>query len=860
MLVYQTMYNKLYFLINNKKIPIIHGGAVDTIGSTIEVTFDAAASYNTNTSKSSDIHFVQIALGEGPLYRINPNGPQDVEIDSKFIDDLVDFTTNNTKPELFSYSFNTGTITQKPLINFFPDIVNPVRFSNPVTLKSGISTSEIPAPPETSVLFYPTSVFNTTTPINSIRFKFNITDLQFNDPGGTSAAELSLAALIYPSNETSELNNYIIGKGFLINSLVTDSMIVESELTIPENKKSDSGYNISALKVTPDVGEEGYSSDVSFIGFDEISKESFSYPRTATIGYAVKSSEFRQGSIPNYSTLVKGLIVDVPSNYNQPILESGEVDWRQIEVPSTGDYSYTENGYRLQNTGKTLLTANDINIYQGVWDGTYKKDWTENYAWIIKYLLTDTKNGLGLPEESINKYSFYKAAQYFDAVDPYTGNFIGVKGFSDGSFRYKPNNLFTSVAETLLGIPEGIEIRERRFVCGISITDRTQVLDLVNALAAACRAIITTFGNKISIIVDQEDVLPSAYFNEANIEADTFRISGIAESESVTGVDVSYVDFFNHFEKATVTLDINNQSLIDKENKIQIDASGCTRKSQAIRLASYHLENQKNLRRKVQFSTFSDASDLELGEIISVSQRTVGTNYGYGGKIASNSAAGSSNAYLEHFTSPPLTDSFFSGNTNPLVLKIFSMRRNKLEYYLLDSSFYSLSETGNSTSGADFIDVNISEILNPDTKQFESNSQFSSATAPSAGDLWALGEIDLNNIYSVNSDKLFKVDSLSIKEDGTVSIAAVEYNSNALAVSDNSAVYHSSNKSNPFRYVTPPPPVLNLSFIPSKTPEGVIAYNILLNSSTNSENYNVPTATSITYSVVDNLIEVTQQE
>ena len=32
------------------------------------------------------------------------------------------------------------------------------------------------------------------------------------------------------------------------------------------------------------------------------------------------------GGVPNFTSLVKGLIVRVPTNYNQPILENGEID------------------------------------------------------------------------------------------------------------------------------------------------------------------------------------------------------------------------------------------------------------------------------------------------------------------------------------------------------------------------------------------------------------------------------------------------------------------------------------------------------------------------------------------------------
>ena len=46
----------------------------------------------------------------------------------------------------------------------------------------------------------------------------------------------------------------------------------------------------------------------------------------------LKAVDEHQNGVPNFTSLVKGLIVKVPSNYNQPILENGEIDWRQVEI------------------------------------------------------------------------------------------------------------------------------------------------------------------------------------------------------------------------------------------------------------------------------------------------------------------------------------------------------------------------------------------------------------------------------------------------------------------------------------------------------------------------------------------------
>jgi hypothetical protein len=845
---------KQYFLVQDKLVPFIGGGSVESIGSTLSVSFDGSFSFNPTTSKSSDILFMQLALGEGPIYRINPNGPQDIEIDDKYIDDLVDFSTNNTRSDIFAVRYSVGTRTQPPMPSFSQEIVTPVRFTTPIVLKSGISLVEsVSAPPPTSVLFYPTNDSQGLAPIDSIRVKFNVKELRVDLRGGSEPNILSLAALVHDRDEVADLNNYLAGGGLLINSLVNGTMAADLEIKIPEDKRSASGYRISVVKVSEDVAEEGFIAEVEVTGFDEIRKDIHSYPSTALAGYALKSTDFRTDSIPSITSLVKGLIVDVPSNYNQPILESGEVDWRQIEVPSTGVYAAAANGYRTQKYGSTVLTSTDINIYDGIWDGTYKKDWTENRVWIIRHLLVDV---LGIPESAIDKYNFYNVAQYVDAVDPLTGNFVGVDGFADGSFRYKPNGYNTEIISLLLGLPEGTPIKERRFVCGVSITDDVSVLDLITALAGSMRAVFSNTGNKIRLIIDKAETLPVAIFNETNIELNSFKLSGVRSEDIPTGVEVSYIDFNNHFQKETLVLDSAEASELEPTNRISIDAVGCTRKSEALRLAQYHLETARQLKRKIQFNASADASDLEIGDIIAVSHKISGVSYGYGGQIFSNSVSNTSNVWLEHYTSPNITSDIFTSNTNPIVLKVFRQDSNQLDYYLVSNTSYNLITTSNSSSGADVIDLNILQKFNPVSKTFQANTLFSAVTAPTRGDLWALGEINPTAIYNDTSTKLFRVESLSFNPEGTVGIVATEYNSGLLANVDSASKDVTTQRKSSFNYITPPPPVLSLRSIPSKTNEGIVSYNLLLSSTSDTSNYPVSVTTTLSYGTVENIVEI----
>ena len=849
---------KYYFLLDGILVPFIGGGSVESVGSTLTVSFDGSLANNPNTSKSSDILFTQLAIGEGPIYRINPNGPQDIEIDDKYIDDLINFTTNNVKQDVFVASYNVGTLTQRAMPSFGSDLVTSVRFNSPIILKSGLSSNpDVTAPAATSVLFYPTSPSNGLNAIDSIRVKFNVTDLKTTGVNGDDSSQLTVAVLVHPSTELSNINNYLAGGGMIITSLVVGGMATELEVKIPDNVKSANGYRVSIVKISDDVAEDGYASEIEVIGFDEVRKSPYAYPRTAIAGYAVKSTDFRKDSAPTYTSLVKGLIVDVPSNYNQPTLASGEVDWRQIEVPSSGADSYTTRGYRLQRTGTALLTEANPQIYVGPWDGAYRKDWTENPVWIIKYILT---NVLNVPESAIDKYNFYSVAQYCDAVDVSTGRFQGIAGFSDGSFRFKPNNYLTEVINTLLGLPEGTPILERRFTCGISITDYTDGYSLLSAIASSFRGIISSSGGRIRLIVDRPDALPVAMFNETNIEAGSFKLSGIREEDVVTGVDVSYINLNNHFKKETITVNREDSGFIDFEKKISIDASGCTRKTQAMRLARYVLDSNSLLKRKVQFTTFAEASDLEVGDVIAVSQKISNTAYGYGGVVTDNSATSTSTVYLEHYTSPAISSSFFTNNTYPLTLKVFNQSKNLIDYYIISNTSYSLSSSGFSSTGADLINVNVISKMNPFTKTFTAYSSFTAADAPKVNDIWALGEVDPANIYSQKADKFFKVDDLSILSDGKVSITATEYDSQLLSRIDNSAVSAISVSSTKLDYVTPPPPVLALRSIPAKTKEGIVSYKATISATVDSAKYNVPVSTVINYGAISNVIDVLSQE
>jgi hypothetical protein len=206
-----------------------------------------------------------------------------------------------------------------------------------------------------------------------------------------------------------------------------------------------------------------------------------------------------------------------------------------------------------------------------------------------------------------------------------------------------------------------------------------------------------------------------------------------------------------------------------------------------------------------------------------------------------------------------MANSIFTSNTYPLGLKVFRQEKNTIDYYLLSNTNYQFSASAFTYSGYDLLNVTVLSRMNLATKVFSSYTTFTSGVSPSTGDIWALGEIDVNNVFLQKSDKLFKVDELTILTEGKVNITATEYESSMLSAVDNAAISATSSTSLNLNYVTPPPPVLSLRSIPAKTKEGTISYSAVFNASVDSSNYNVPVTTVINYGAITNIIDVLTQ-
>ena len=783
---------------------------------------------------STDILFVVVGLGEGPVYRINPNGPQDIELGDGSIDDLVNLDGDGLEnQQKFKTLSTTGTTVQNRLDVFGETTTTPQNFASPVSLKSG--SSGIPA---SGVTLQETS----SKDWDALDFMFQVGSLQrITDKGDILSHSLSVAIDVFDHTGAT-----IIATGSRsVSGKTTVAYKFTIKVQIPEASKNTNGYRFSVRKTSSDSTSSGTTDDVKLLAWNEIENSPQAYPRTAHIGFALKATDEHNG-IPTFTSLVKGLVHKVPSNYNQPTLASGEIDWRMIECPATGANSPATAGYFLQQSGAVVQTSATINIYRGTWDGTFVYSWSQNPVWIIFDILTNKTYGLGIPDTTIDKYRFYQIAQFCDACDYATGNFVGVDGIADGTFRSKPRNTFTSTRENQLGIAQGTKIRERRFTLNTVIADQKAAFDTLNALASSFRGAIIYAHGQITLACDLPDETPVMVFNETNIEDGSFIISGNKESEVLTGVDVSYVDPGNHYKRETVRIDqLGSNDGISKteiENIESLDIPGITRRGQALRYAQYQIASSRYLRRTTTFNTSTDALQLVPGDVIAVSQQSSGVAYGYGGKIRADSPvqASNTNVFIEHFTVPSLGAVNFNSNTGPLVLRVVKLASDRIDTYILSNTKFALSTTDAVTSGVDQGILNPIKRYNPITRVWDAYTAFTSNSAPSKGDLWTFGEIEAEgDIYRAKSDKLFKVTNLDRElQDNKIKISATEYISNVYVDSDKFIDYKPTAYTD-IQSSLSVPPVPNFSFSKSarRTLDGSVVVDGVLKTSTDQDGF-----------------------
>ncbi|MEB6679915.1 TipJ family phage tail tip protein [Acinetobacter lwoffii] len=324
--------------------------------------------------------------------------------------------------------------------------------------------------------------------------------------------------------------------------------------------KSDTGWTIRVRRLTPNSTSE-YISDKMYVdALTEVIDLKLSYPNTALLGLQYDAETF--SNVAKVAVDLKGIKLQVPSNYD-PVART----------------------------------------YAGMWDGTFKRAYTNNPAWIYYDICTSKRYALGdrLTSAMLDKWSLYRLAQYCDQM-----------------------------------VDDGKGGQEPRFTCNVYLQSTEDAYTILSKLAGVFRAISYWDGN--SIVCDA-DIPQDTYFTytRANVIDGLFEYSGTRARDRHTVAKVAWDNPANHYKTEYVY--VRDEAAIAKLGVriAEIDAWGCTSEGQAQRAGLWALKSEQLETRTVSFKVGLDGYIPQPGRVIEIADELF-AGRANGGRISAVSA------------------------------------------------------------------------------------------------------------------------------------------------------------------------------------------------------------------------------
>nr|DAK47456.1 MAG TPA: tail protein [Bacteriophage sp.] len=311
-------------------------------------------------------------------------------------------------------------------------------------------------------------------------------------------------------------------------------------------------FTVKVERVTEDSKSQRLQNNTVWSSYTEIIDTEFTYPNTALIGVKFDSEYF--SNIPTRTYDLLGLRVKVPSNYDT-------------------------------RTRK----------YTGMWDGTFKIDWTDNPAWILYDVVTSKRYGLGnrLGEFGADKWALYQVSQYCDQL-----------------------------------VPDGFGGQEPRFTCNAWLTEQRSAYDVINDICSIFRAMPVWNGQQLTVVMDRH-YDPVWTYTNANVEKGEFNYTFSSKKSRHNAIQVEYSDKDNGYEKAIEYVSDDEEIRKHGLNVKKITAFGCTSRGQAHRTGLWLLQTEKLETKTVSFTVGAEGLMHVPGDIIKVADTYyAGTNVG----------------------------------------------------------------------------------------------------------------------------------------------------------------------------------------------------------------------------------------
>lgn len=371
--------------------------------------------------------------------------------------------------------------------------------------------------------------------VNRVRLNLGVDSLvQSDDKGNQYNTSVVLMVDVKPSSSTtwSLVKDITIGPGKQSGEYM-EAHIIQA----PDEKP----FDIRVRRVTPDSKSDLLRNDTRWSSYSEIIDDNLSYPHTAVAGAVIDHDQYTDTPTRTYH--MRGLIVDVPDNYD----------------PETRTYS-------------------------GLWLGGFKKAYTNNPAWLFRYLVKNERFGLTRHAGyiDVDDGALYVLSQYCDQL-----------------------------------VNDGYGGLEPRMTLNAYITEQMSARDLLDNIAGMFRGIALWDGQRLTVMIDAPQD-PIATITNANVVDGAFTRSSIARAESYNAVIVSWTDPENGWEQSKEYVADDELIARDGYNETTLEAFGCTSRGQAYRAGKWLIETAKREPSKFTFKMARDAIHFTPGDIIEI--------------------------------------------------------------------------------------------------------------------------------------------------------------------------------------------------------------------------------------------------
>jgi predicted phage tail protein len=491
-----------------------------------------------NTLQATTFGVVMDILSEGPVKGLK-NGANSVLLNDTPLDD----GTGNLAFHGVTAVMRFGYPTQDPVVGFaYNDLSEPTFTANlGIEVKNGA-----PGPVTQSI----------------------------TDPNATSAiVTISVPQLVSVNTSTGDTSGSSVEIQIATRASATDPFVVVADNVIQGKtttiyarqyrvvRPPGSGtWEIKVTRVTPDSTSSSLANTTIWstltVSYDNLME----YPNTAYVMMQFDASQFGN-SMPTRKYELLGRLVSIPANYDP----------------------YAR-------------------IYSGIWDGTFKTDWTNNPAWVWYDLITNNWFGAGevIDPANVDKWALYSIAQFCDELVP------------DGKGGHEPRYTFNGVLDRP---DDGLKVLQ-------------QIAAMFDSLVYASSTTVTVVQD-----VDSDSI---KLINQANVINGEFSYQGTSLGTRPTAIRALFVDPDEHWKPSvepTEYADLINQWGYQSQD---IQLLGVTSRGQASRKGLNTIDLAWSSSEIVTFSGGLDIADVMPGDMILI-QDPLYSGARYAGRIASGS-------------------------------------------------------------------------------------------------------------------------------------------------------------------------------------------------------------------------------